>query len=35
MTEDELDPLLETGKLAWDMVRNALIEKVREMREDV
>jgi hypothetical protein len=35
MTEEELDPLLETGKLAWDMVRNALIEKVREMREDV
>lgn len=34
MTEEELEPLLETGKLAWAVLGAALVEKVREQREE-
>lgn len=32
MTAEELDPLLETGKVAWEKVRTRLAEQVRDMR---
>lgn len=32
MTADDLAPLLETGKVGWDLVRDALAEQVRKSR---
>jgi hypothetical protein len=32
MTADELEPLLDTGKVAWDLVRAALVEQVQQTK---
>ena len=33
MTPEEMEPLLETGKVAWSKVADALREQVRSVRE--
>ena len=32
MTPEELTPLLDTGKVGWELVKHALAEKVREIK---
>ncbi len=31
MTVEELTPLIDTGKVGWELVKHALTEKVREI----
>lgn len=33
MTAEQLEPLMETGKVAWELVRARLTEQVRDMRK--
>lgn len=35
MTADDLAPLLDTGKIAWDSLRGALREKVNEVAAEI
>ena len=35
MTAEEIAPLMETGKVAWEQVRAALIEQMRDVRQKV
>lgn len=34
MTQEDMEPLLETGKIGWELLRAAIHDKVQEMRRD-